>query len=63
MSDHTNKQLKEQLQEAKNHFNKEIEILKINKMEILEENNKPNKKLNEKHHQKTRPLGRQNLRQ
>ena len=35
MNDNTNK-LKEQVQEAKDHFNKEIEILKKKQMEVLE---------------------------
>ena len=37
LNDCTNRQLKQQIQEAKDHFNKELEILKKNKQtEILE---------------------------
>ena len=43
LNDHTNWQLKEQIWEARDHFNKELEILKKNQTEILEmkEKNKP----------------------
>ena len=36
LNDRTNQMLKEKMQEAKDHFNKEIEILKKNQTEILE---------------------------
>ena len=64
MNDNNNK-LKRHLQEAKDYFNKEVDSQKNNQMENLEikKNHKRNKKLNGKHHQKTKPLGRQNLRQ
>ena len=35
LNDHTNQQLKEQIREARDHFNKELEILKINKQKSL----------------------------
>ena len=36
LNDSTNQQLKEQIREAKEHFNKELEILEKNQTEILE---------------------------
>ena len=43
LNDHTNQQLKEQIREAKEHFNKELEILKKKNQTNPwnEENNKP----------------------